>query len=132
MGQRPSISIYGTDYPTHDGTCIRDYIHIDDLATAHLLALDALSDHSQLICNLGSGTGFSVRQIIDIARQVTGCDIPATECPRRIGDPAVLIASSDKIRQLLGWRPQHADVESIVRSAWEWHQSHPRGYQTVK
>ena len=132
LGQRPSVSIYGTDYPTHDGTCIRDYIHIDDLATAHLLALDALSDHSQLICNLGSGTGFSVRQIIDIARQVTGCDIPATECPRRTGDPAVLIASSDKIRQLLGWRPQHADVESIVRSAWEWHQSHPRGYQTVK
>jgi len=129
LGQRKAISIYGTDYPTKDGTCIRDYIHIDDLATAHLLALDGLAEHEQLICNLGSGSGFSVREVIDIARQVTGKNIPAIEAPRRAGDPAVLVASSEKIKQVLGWNPQHSDVEAIVRSAWEWHRSHPRGYE---
>ena len=131
LGQRQAISIYGTDYPTKDGTCIRDYIHIDDLASAHLLALDGLAEHSRLICNLGSGTGFSVREIVEIAKQVTGFDIPAIECSRREGDPAVLIASSDKIRQVLGWKPQHDDVESIIRSAWDWHKSHPKGYRTA-
>jgi UDP-glucose 4-epimerase len=120
-GQRPAISIFGTDYPTKDGTCIRDYIHVDDLATAHLLALDGLAEHSQLICNLGSGNGFSVREVIEIARKVTGHEIPAVEAPRRAGDPAVLVASSEKIRRVLGWEPQHSDIESIVRSAWEWH-----------
>ena len=128
-GQREAISIYGTDYPTQDGTCIRDYIHIEDLATAHLLALDGLAEHEQLICNLGSGSGFSVRQIIDIARKVTGENIPAIEAPRRPGDPAVLVASSEKIKRVLGWNPQHSDVEAIVRSAWEWHSAHPKGYE---
>ena len=123
LGKRSAISIFGTDYPTKDGTCVRDYIHVDDLATAHLLALDALDEHSQLICNLGSGNGFSVREVIDIARQVTGHEIPVVEAPRRGGDPAVLVASSEKIRRLLGWKPQHSDMESIIRSAWEWHKS---------
>lgn len=128
LGQRPSIAIYGTDYPTRDGTCIRDYIHIEDLASAHLLALDGLEQHSRLICNLGSGSGFSVREIIEIARQVTGHPIPAVESPRRPGDAAALIARSDRIRQLLGWNPQRSDIETIIRTAWEWHQSHPTGY----
>lgn len=120
-GQRRAISIFGTDYPTKDGTCIRDYIHVDDLATAHLLALDGLEEHSQLICNLGSGNGFSVREVIEIARKITGHEIPAVEAPRRAGDPEVLIASSEKIRRVLGWAPQRSDIESIVRSAWQWH-----------
>jgi UDP-glucose 4-epimerase len=123
LGQRAAISIFGTDYPTKDGTCIRDYIHVDDLATAHLLALDGLESQSQLVCNLGSGNGFSVREVIAIARQVTGHDIPVVEMPRRGGDPAVLVASSEKIRRVLGWQPQHSDIESIIRSAWEWHKS---------
>ena len=127
LGQRPSISIFGTDYPTKDGTCIRDYIHVDDLATAHLLALDGLAEHSQLICNLGSGSGFSVREVIEIARQVTGHGISAVESPRRPGDAAALIASSDKIRQVLGWNPQYSDIETIVRSAWEWHKKQGQG-----
>jgi UDP-glucose 4-epimerase len=122
LGKRPSISIFGTDYPTKDGTCIRDYIHVDDLATAHLLALDGLEEHSELICNLGSGNGFSVREVVEVARKITGHPIPAVEAPRRAGDPAVLVASSEKIRRELGWEPQHSDIESIVRSAWEWHE----------
>ena len=132
LGQREAISIYGTDYPTKDGTCIRDYIHIDDLATAHLLALDALAqtqtqthvEDSQLIFNLGSGSGFSVREIIDVAGRVTGRKIPVVEAPRRPGDSAVLIASSEKIKRALGWQPRHSDIEAIVRSAWEWHSTH--------
>ncbi len=123
LGKRPAISIFGTDYPTKDGTCVRDYIHVDDLATAHLLALDALDEHSQLICNLGSGNGFSVREVIEIARKVTGHEIPVVEAPRRAGDPAVLVASSEKIHRLLGWKPQHSYMESIIRSAWEWHKA---------
>ena len=130
LGQREFISIFGTDYPTKDGTCIRDYIHVDDLAAAHLLALQGLETHAQLICNLGSGSGFSVREIIDLARQVTGHPIPVRECPRRAGDAAVLIASSGKIRRLLGWNLQYPDVESIIASAWQWHKSHPRGYRS--
>ena len=126
LGQRPTISIYGTDYPTKDGTCIRDYIHVDDLATAHLLALDGLEEHPQLICNLGSGNGFSVREVIEIARKITGHAIPAVEAPRRSGDPAVLVASSEKIRRVLGWNPQHSDLESIIRSAWHWHRGRGR------
>jgi len=120
LGKRPSISIFGTDYPTKDGTCIRDYIHVDDLATAHLLALGGLEEYSQLIFNLGSGNGYSVREVIEIARKVTGHPIPAVEAPRRAGDPAVLVASSEKIRRVLGWEPQHSDIESIIRSAWKW------------
>jgi UDP-glucose 4-epimerase len=129
LGQRDSISIFGSDYPTKDGTCVRDYIHVDDLASAHLLALNGLENHETLICNLGSGEGFSVREIIEIARKVTGHAIPVRELPRRAGDPATLIASSEKIRKLLGWNPQYSDVQSIIASAWEWHKSHPRGYR---
>ena len=129
LGQRDCVSIYGTDYPTKDGTCIRDYIHVDDLATAHLLALDGLGEHDRLICNLGSGSGFSVREIVEIARKVTGRHIRVKECARRPGDPAVLIASSEKIRRVLGWNPLHSGIEDIVRSAWEWHEGHAAGYQ---
>ena len=123
LGKRPAISIFGTDYPTADGTCIRDYIHVDDLATAHLRALLALGEHSQLICNVGSGSGLSVREVINVARKVTGHEIPVVEAPRRGGDPAVLVASSEKISRVLGWKPQRSDIESIVRSAWEWHKA---------
>jgi UDP-glucose 4-epimerase len=130
LGQREFISIFGTDYPTKDGTCVRDYIHIDDLASAHMLALHGLDTHETLICNLGSGSGFTVREIIDIARKVTAHPIPVRELPRRAGDPAVLIASSEKAQRLLGWKPQHSNVEAIVRSAWEWHSSHPNGYRS--
>ncbi len=129
LGQRESISIYGTDYPTRDGTCVRDYIHLEDLATAHLLALSGLEKHSRLICNLGSGSGFTVREVIEIARKVSGHAIKAVESPRRPGDSAVLVASSEKIKRLLGWDPRRSDLETIVRSAWEWHSSHPRGYE---
>jgi UDP-glucose 4-epimerase len=128
LGQRESIAIYGTDYPTPDGTCIRDYIHVADLASAHLLALDALGHHSRLVYNLGNGLGFSVRKVIDVARRVTGHPIPAVDSPRRPGDPATLVASSEKIRRELGWRPKFLDLESIVATAWEWHRKHPMGY----
>ena len=131
LGQREFISIFGTDYPTKDGTCIRDFIHVDDLASAHVLALQGLETHEKLICNLGSGEGFSVRQIVEFARKVTGHPIPVREMPRRAGDPAVLIAGSDKTRRLLGWNPQYSDIESIIASAWEWHKSHPCGYRTA-
>ncbi len=126
LGQRPSIAIYGTDYATRDGTCVRDYVHIEDLATAHLLALDGLERYSHLICNLGSGSGFSVREVIEVARMITGREIAVVESPRRAGDPAVLVASSEKIRQALGWNPQHSEIEDIVRSAWEWHKANPQ------
>lgn len=121
LGRRDSIKIYGEDYPTPDGTCIRDYIHVEDLAQAHLLALEALANQGQLIYNLGNGTGFSVRQVIDAARRVTGHTIPAVVYPRRPGDPAVLIASSEKIEKELGWKPRHSTLDTIVQSAWEWH-----------
>ena len=125
MGRREAIKVFGTDYPTPDGTCIRDYIHVHDLAQAHLLALDALDDEERggrLIYNLGNGQGFSVREVIEGVRKVTGRDIPVVEEPRRSGDPAVLVASSEKIQRELGWTPQHARLEEILASAWEWHQ----------
>ncbi len=127
-GKRQSISIYGTDYPTPDGTCIRDYIHVSDLAQAHLRALEALSAHHCLIYNVGNGRGSSVREVIDSARRITGCAINAVEGERRPGDPAVLVASSEKIRAELGWVPQYGDLDSIIASAWEWMQQHPNGY----
>jgi UDP-glucose 4-epimerase len=127
-GKREHISIYGTDYPTEDGTCIRDYIHVSDLADAHVLALEALDQHDKLIYNLGNGTGFSVRQVIDSARRVTGKAIKAVEAPRRAGDPAVLVAGSEKIRRELNWRPKYADLEQIISSAWQWVQKRPQGY----
>ena len=128
QGKRPSIAIYGADYDTPDGTCVRDYIHVADLAAAHLLALDALAGREQLIYNLGNGRGFSVRQVVEVARKVTGHAIPAKDAPRRAGDPAVLVASSEKIRRELGWQPRSAELEQIVASAWEWRRQHPNGY----
>ena len=128
LGQRPNISIFGTDYPTPDGCCVRDYIHVLDLASAHLLALDALAQHGRLIYNLGTGQGFSVREVIDVARRVTGHPIPAVECPRRPGDPSTLVASAERIQKELGWKPTHSDLERIVSSAWEWHRGHPSGF----
>jgi UDP-glucose 4-epimerase len=128
MGQRPAVSIFGADYSTADGTCVRDYIHIYDLATAHLLALEALQSHSELVYNLGNDRGFSVREIIDAARGITGHPIPAKVSPRRPGDPPVLVASSEKIRRELHWQPKYPSLDSIIGSAWEWHRAHPQGY----
>jgi UDP-glucose 4-epimerase len=129
LGQREQVSIYGTDYPTPDGTCIRDYIHVQDLVSAHLLALEALDGRDRLVYNLGNGTGFSVREVIAVARDVTDHPIPAVEAPRRAGDPARLVASSERIRRELGWQPTKPSLEEIIASAWEWHRSHPHGYE---
>jgi len=123
------VHIYGSDYPTPDGTCIRDYIHIADLVSAHLQALSALDERERMIYNLGNGKGYSVKEVIETARSVTGKAIPALEHPRREGDSARLVASSDKIRRELGWVPQHPALKDIIQSAWEWHQSHPNGYR---
>jgi len=122
LGRRRNIKIFGTDYPTHDGTCIRDYIHVKDLTDAHLLALGALEQHDRLIYNIGNGQGFTVREVIESVRRVTGAPIPVEEQPRRPGDPAVLVASSEKIKRELGWSPKFADLDRIVATAWEWHQ----------
>jgi len=122
LGRRKSIKIFGDDYPTADGTCIRDYIHVSDLADAHLLALQALETKDRLIFNLGNGQGFSVREVIESARRVTGQPIPAEMHPRRPGDPAVLIASSEKAMQELGWAPKYTKLDDILRTAWIWHQ----------
>jgi UDP-glucose 4-epimerase len=118
LGQRSEAQIYGTDYPTPDGTCIRDYIHIADLVSAHLLALDGLEEGDRLVYNLGSGNGYSVREVIETARRVTGHLIPVQELPRRPGDSARLVASSEKIKRELGWIPQHDDLHEIIASAW--------------
>lgn len=128
LGVRQQVAIFGTDYPTSDGTCIRDYVHVSDLAAAHLLVLEALKEKERLIYNLGNGRGFSVREVIDTVRKVTGHAIPAEESPRRPGDPAVLVASSEKIKRELGWKPEYTDLESIVRSAWNWRNARPTGY----
>jgi UDP-glucose 4-epimerase len=130
LGQRPSIKIFGDDYPTRDGTCVRDYVHVLDLAQAHILALRALDQGSRTY-NLGSGEGFTVREVIEVARQVTGHPIPAEVVARRPGDPAVLVASSAKIRRELGWQPRYPDLRSIIESAWQWHSSHPDGYRSA-
>ena len=128
-GMRECISIFGTDYPTPDGTCIRDYVHVSDLADAHLLALEALAEYPNLIYNLGNGCGFSVAEVVDSARRVTGRTISVDEAPRRPGDSAVLVASSQKIREQLGWTPVHTGIDSIIASAWKWMQRHPNGYR---
>ena len=129
-GKREKISIFGEDYPTKDGTCVRDYIHVMDLAQAHVLALDYLMRGGESdVFNLGNGVGFTVKEVIDVARKVTGHAIPAEACPRRAGDPAQLVASSEKAKTILGWKPQYADLETIVASAWNWHKSHPRGFE---
>lgn len=129
MGKRQSVSVFGTDYPTPDGTCVRDYVHIYDLAMAHLLVMDALKNHEGLAYNLGNGNGFSVRQVIDAARKVTGHAIPAVDCPRRPGDPPTLVASSEKIGKELGWKARYQTLEGIIQTAWDWHLAHPNGYQ---
>jgi UDP-glucose 4-epimerase len=127
LGQREKITIFGDDYDTPDGTCVRDYVHVLDLAQAHILSLRALDQGSRTY-NLGNGEGYSVREVIDTARAVTGREIPAEMGDRRPGDPATLIASSDKIRDELGWTPQYPELETIIESAWAWHQKHPHGY----
>jgi len=130
LGQRDYISVFGDDYPTEDGTCIRDYIHVSDLADAHILALERLrKGEDSAVYNLGNGSGYSVKQVIDVCRQVTGHAIPAKIEPRRAGDPAVLIASSDRARLELGWTPQRDKLEAIVASSWEWHRTHPNGFE---
>ena len=129
LGQREAISVYGTDYLTPDGTCIRDYIHVTDLATAHVLALEHLiAGGGSRTYNLGSQTGFSVREVIDQAKRVTGIDFPVKETPRRAGDPAVLVASSAKFQADFPWQPRYSDLDTILRTAWDWHRSHPAGY----
>lgn len=127
-GKRDAVKVFGTDYPTPDGTCIRDYIHVEDLASAHLLALEVLGEGRVLRCNLGNGEGYSVREVIETARRVTGHSIPVVEEPRRAGDPAVLVASSALARRELGWTPRSPDLTTIVRSAWNWRRKHPEGY----
>ncbi len=128
-GKRESISIFGNDYNTPDGTCIRDYIHVTDLAQAHILAVRYLENGGESdIFNLGNGIGYSVREVIDTARKVTGYLIPEVEVPRRPGDPAMLVASSEKAKRILGWKPEHDSLEEIIASAWNWHKNHPNGY----
>jgi UDP-glucose-4-epimerase GalE len=128
LGKRSHVDIYGTDYPTPDGTCVRDYIHVDDLALAHILALDKLGPGAKLAYNVGIGRGYSVREVIDTAKAVTGKSIAVKETSRRPGDPPVLVANADKVRRELGWVPQYTDLRSIVETAWNWHKSHPSGY----
>ena len=129
LGKREKIMIFGDDYATEDGTCIRDYIHVTDLAEAHLLAVERLRNGGEsLICNLGNGKGFSVKEVIEVTRKVTGCEIKAEVVERRAGDPAVLIASSDRAKEMLGWKPKYASLETIIETAWKWHENHPNGY----
>lgn len=130
LGKREKISIFGNDYPTEDGTCIRDYIHVMDLADAHIKALERLENGGEsTIYNLGNGTGFSVKEVIEVARKVTRHPIPVEISPRRIGDPAKLVASSDKAIKELGWKPEYNTLEKIIETAWKWHKNHPNGYE---
>jgi UDP-glucose 4-epimerase len=129
LGQRTQAHIFGEDYPTPDGTCIRDYVHVADLVAAHVLALQALDERPRQIYNLGNGAGYSVREVIESARRVTGHPSPAAVGPRRTGDPARLVASSEKIQRELGWQPARTTLDEIVASAWEWHRAHPDGYR---
>ncbi len=129
LGQRAAIKIFGSDYPTPDGTCVRDYIHVSDLASAHVKAMEHLArGGDSLALNLGTGHGYSVRQIIETARKITDHAIPAEEAPRRPGDPPELVAKADRAREVLGWKPVLSDLESIIGSAWQWHRAHPNGY----
>jgi UDP-glucose 4-epimerase len=127
LGKREKIVVFGDDYPTRDGSCVRDYIHVSDLATAHILALRAL-DQGSRVYNLGNGRGFTVKEVVDVAREVTGHPIPAVVGARRAGDPAELVASSERIRQDLDWRPRYPELHQIVETAWNWHRRHPEGY----
>ncbi len=129
LGQRERIHVFGDDYPTPDGTCIRDYVHVEDLAAAHLAALERLEEGKVIEVNLGSGVGYSVMQVINACRKVSGQSIPAVNSPRRAGDPAKLIADSALAKTLLDWQPKYTTIEQIVETAWNWHRSHPNGYQ---
>lgn len=129
LGARPDVAVFGDDYATPDGTCVRDYIHVADLADAHILALGALDGRSR-IYNLGNGNGYSVNEVIEAARRITSEKIPARMTGRRPGDPAVLVASSDLIKRELGWDPKHFELDAIIESAWRWHRAHPRGYES--
>ncbi len=132
LNKRPHITVFGQDYETTDGTCIRDYIHVTDLVDAHLLALDYLMKGGESdIFNLGSNNGYSVLEMIEAAREVTGHPIPLVIGERRAGDPALLVASSDKAKKVLGWAPKHTDIKEIIASAWKWHKAHPNGYKGV-
>ena len=126
-GRRSHISVFGTDYPTRDGTAVRDYIHVEDLGRAHLLALDAIRPGEHRIYNLGTGTGYTVKEVVEAARRVTGKEIPAHEEPRRAGDPPQLVAAAERAREELGWTPEHG-LEDMIADAWAWHQAHPDGY----
>ncbi len=128
MGKRPDISIYGTNYPTPDGTCIRDYIHVDDLCRAHLLALNKLDEHAELVYNLGNGQGYSVRQVVETVKRVSGRNFKVVEAPPRPGDPPVLTSDATKARNELGWRTKKPELEDMVETAWKWHAEHPNGY----
>jgi UDP-glucose 4-epimerase len=128
LGQRESVDVFGTDYPTPDGTCVRDYIHVDDLAAAHLLALEKLGDGAALKLNLGTGRGASVQEVVNICREVTGQQISTREVARREGDPPALVANPSAAKRELGWEAKHQDMRTIIESAWRWHKSHPRGY----
>ena len=130
LGVRPGITVFGTDYPTKDGTNVRDYIHVDDLADAHIAAMERLDEHRQVFCNLGTGTGFSVREIIATAEKVTGKRVPVSYGPRRAGDAIALYADPSRAKRLLGWEAKHKDPETIIRSAWNWFKDHPRGYKS--
>lgn len=130
LGQREALSIFGDDYDTPDGTCIRDYVHVEDLIAAHILALEYLkAGNESNVFNLGSNNGYSVKEMLDAAREVTGKEIPANVAPRRAGDPGSLVASSAKAKEILGWNPEYTDVKKIIETAWNWHVSHPNGYQ---
>jgi UDP-glucose 4-epimerase len=128
-GKLPALELFGTDYPTPDGTCVRDYVHVSDLAQAHSLALERTKKGSA-IYNVGNGQGFSNGEVVETARQITGRPIPVREAPRREGDPAVLVASAAKVKEGLGWEPRFPDLEQIIDTAWRWHQSHPKGYES--
>ena len=131
LGVRPGITVFGTDYPTPDGTNVRDYIHVDDLADAHIAAMGRLDEHKQIHCNLGTGRGFSVKEIIAAAERVTGKQVPVTYGPRRAGDAIALYADPSRAKQVLGWEAKHKDPEAIIRSAWNWFSKHPKGYRST-
>ena len=128
-GKRDHVDVFGDYYPTPDGTCIRDYIHVDDLAEAHILALEKLTDGAGLQYNVGTGRGYSVREVIRTAEAVTGKKVPVVEGPRRPGDPPELVASPAKVMRELGWKPKYIELEQIIETAWKWHRSHPKGYR---
>ena len=129
LGKRPAVDVFGTDYPTPDGTAVRDYVHVDDLADAHVRALDAPADGATAL-NLGTGAGHSVRRVVEAARRITGHPIPAVDRPRRAGDPPALVAAAQRATAVIGWRPRRSSLDEILASAWRWHQAHPRGYRS--